>query len=58
MSPIEDIRHFTFTAKPRDPGPYGVVKIDTVNDRTIEVSVSPTGRNVHVYVDGKRWVPA
>lgn len=37
-------------------GMYHAVKIDSPHHR-VEVTVSPTGRSVQVYMDGKRMVP-
>ena len=50
-----DVRHFTWG--PHKGGFYNNVKIDGPHHR-VEVNVSPTGRSVTVYVDGKKWGPA
>jgi prolyl-tRNA editing enzyme YbaK/EbsC (Cys-tRNA(Pro) deacylase) len=38
-------------------GDYEVVFIDA-GDRHVQVTVSPTGRSIQVYVDGMKWEEA
>lgn len=47
-----DIRQFTWPLK-RGGNLYSTLKVRAGN-REIEVTVSPTGRSVQVYVDGHR----
>lgn len=65
MNPLWwSVRSFTFTRRPSDPGPYTVLiadlnlDVETCVVRRVELTASPTGRNVHVYVDGKRYEEA
>lgn len=58
-SPVADglaaVHWFRFQPRP-DGGRYHVVNVDAGN-RHVEVTISPTGRSVHVYVDGQRVAP-
>jgi len=40
-----------------DDAPYQTFKIRWAGQDRIEVTVSPTGRSVQVYVDGCKWEP-
>ncbi len=54
------LRHFTFTLNP-DGGVYEQVEASWrsgARPRKAEITVSPTGRSVHVYVDGEKWSKA
>lgn len=64
-----EVRGWSFKRRPRDRYAYvGLVaylrRINLVGDpvgraiHRVEVSASPTGRSVQVYVDGVRYVPA
>lgn len=46
------VRHFTFRPDERR-GKYHQAVVD-VGDHSVEVTCSPTGRSVHVYIDGER----
>ena len=51
------VRHFTFALK-SDGDPHECVVVNTKGrDRRIEVTESPTGRSVQIWVDGKRVYP-
>jgi|DEB0MinimDraft_6_1074348.scaffolds.fasta_scaffold02773_7 hypothetical protein len=47
-----DVRLFSFTHR---GGTYHQTVIDV--GRKVEVTTSPTGRSVHVWVDGVKWEP-
>lgn len=42
---------FTFRHRMRDAGPYHFVDV-RAGERRVQISVSPTGRSVRVFVDG------
>lgn len=42
---------YRFRARPTDPGDYRTVDL-RAGDRHVQISISPTGRRVHVFVDG------
>ena len=48
------------TRRPSDPGPYTLLFADLMRDEErvhhVELTASPTGKNLHVYVDGVRYV--
>lgn len=53
-----EVRHLTFG--PFRGGIYSIVIMKWMSGekrRRAEVTVSPTGRSVMVYVDGKQWHP-
>jgi len=51
-----------FTRRPSDSGPYVLLRADLTRDgdtlSRLQITASPKGRNVHVFVDGVRYVPA
>jgi hypothetical protein len=54
---------FRFMRRPSDPGPYVALNADLVDDgaeviRRVQLVASPSGRNVHVHVDGVRYEEA
>lgn len=70
-TPVEvDVRYFTWRNRPRDCGSYHAIHIATRPEQPpyemepekwdqnrVQVSISPTGRSIQVYVDGKEWGP-
>ena len=52
--PSAEVYHYQFKYR---GGWYALIK-GRVHGRRIEVTVSPKGRSVQVYVDGERWVKA
>jgi hypothetical protein len=46
---------FRLQHRDRDPGPYHFVDL-VAGDRKVQVSISPTGRSVRVFVDGQEAV--
>jgi len=59
--PCADVRADIATFGPFRGGIYNILRARWVSgkrNRLAEVYVSPTGRSVSVYVDGKRYVPA
>lgn len=53
MSAVPHVRVLSFTHR---GGIYHSTVID-VAQRKIEVTTSPTGRSVHVWIDGVKWGP-
>lgn len=55
-----DVEGFRFNRRPSDPGPYTLLFADLMRDEErlhhVELTASPTGKNLHVYVDGVRYV--
>lgn len=55
-----EVHGLRFDRRPSDPGPYTVLIADLVDAgadlHRVELTASPTGKNVHVYVDGVRYV--
>lgn len=52
------VEHATFG--PYKGGIYNLAFVRWVSgrrNRKVEITVSPTGRSVQVYVDGERWTP-
>lgn len=47
-------RLFRARVRKRDSGPYHVLNVNVADRHTVEITVSPTGRTWHLYVDGKR----
>jgi len=50
------------TRRPSDPGPYVVLQADLLGEEGdrlhhVELTASPSGRNLHVYIDGVRYTP-
>lgn len=50
-----------FQRRPSDPGPYTVLRADLTHPKVgvlhhVELTASPSGKNLHVYVDGERYV--
>jgi hypothetical protein len=52
--PLEVVRRATF---PRKNGEDHVLRVKTEAGKAIDVYVSPTGRSIRVYSDGKEWTP-
>lgn len=51
-------RYLTFLRRVSDPGPYHVLIATVADKHRVEITCSPTGRSIHIHVDGKRWEPA
>lgn len=49
-------RYFMWRRRHADAGPYHTLKVDVAGKHEIEITVSPTARRIHIYVDGKPWV--
>lgn len=47
---------YTFTTR-KDREPHQMLQVISPSGRVVDVTESPTGRTVHVWVDGRRWVP-
>ena len=54
-----EVRGGRFNRRPSDSGPYTLFA-DLMRDEErlhhVELTASPTGKNLHVYVDGVRYV--
>jgi len=50
----------SFKRRPSDSGPYLVLRADLAHEKAgvlhhVELTASPTGRNLHVYINGERY---
>ena len=48
-------RLLSFTGRKRDTRPYYCLKVNVADKHHVEITCSPTGRSIHIYVDGERW---
>jgi hypothetical protein len=48
-------RYFTWQRRDSDPGPYHTLKVDVGGRHEVEITASPTGRSIHIHVNGKPW---
>jgi hypothetical protein len=62
MNPFWRVDGYRIRNRPRDPGMYVILKADLKDGdetlRRVELTASPTGKNIHVYVDGKKYKEA
>lgn len=56
-----EVQGMQFQRRPSDPGPYVLLLCDLMRAEErahhVEITASPTGRKLHVFVDGVRYVP-
>ena len=48
---------YAIQRRPSDSGPYRMLVVDTPWGRSMQISESPSGRKLRVFVDGIEYVP-